>query len=151
MNMAVTNQPGAMNGLDRHQVQRLRARLEEEREAIWQRLRARRARVAEQAGREPDEGDWAASSADQSLTVRLVDRDSRLLQEIDRALARMRAGTYGIGEQSQEPVGFDRLWARPWARDEVGKDDTDRGDREDPEDEPAPGSAQLAPASTVDT
>jgi DnaK suppressor protein len=69
--------------------------------------------------REPDEGDWAASSADQSLLARLTDRDTKLLHEVDRAVAKLGGDTYGLCELTGDPIGFDRLWVRPWARHAV--------------------------------
>jgi DnaK suppressor protein len=107
------------NGLTAEQIGRLRTRLDDEREATQQRLAERRTALARAAAREPDEGDWATSSADQSLLARLADRDTKLLHEIDRAQRKLEAGNYGLCELTDEPIGFDRLWARPWARQSV--------------------------------
>jgi DnaK suppressor protein len=43
-------------------------------------------------------------------------RDRRLLAEIERALAKIDEGRYGLSESSGEPIGFGRLNAVPWAR-----------------------------------
>jgi DnaK suppressor protein len=69
--------------------------------------------------REPDDADWASSSADQSLLARLTDRDTKLLREVDRALGKLAGGGYGLCEATGDPIGFDRLWVRPWARHAV--------------------------------
>ena len=106
--------PGS--GLDQGQVALLNARLEEERDALTRRLKERRERLVELANRQPDDADWAADSADQSLMARLVDRDAKLLGEVQRALRKIDSGSYGVCEQTGEPIGFDRLRARPWSR-----------------------------------
>jgi RNA polymerase-binding transcription factor DksA len=41
------------------------------------------------------------------------------LDEIDAALARVDAGTYGVDEETGEPIPDDRLDAVPWARTNV--------------------------------
>jgi len=38
------------------------------------------------------------------------------LQLIDRALLKMKEGCYGICEETEEPIGFERLHVVPWAR-----------------------------------
>jgi DnaK suppressor protein len=107
------------NGLSLEQTERLRQRLQEERQKITGRLSDRRAALSRAASREPDDGDWASSSADQSLLARLTDRDSKLLSEVDRALAKLQGGGYGVDELTGDAIGFDRLWVRPWARHAV--------------------------------
>jgi len=39
-----------------------------------------------------------------------------LLTEIERALAKVQTGSYGLSEASGEPIGLRRLTAVPWAR-----------------------------------
>ena len=114
MQLAQTAQPGS--GLSLEQISLLKDRLHAERNRLMERLTTRRRALATPFVRESEDGDWASASVDQSLLVRLVDRDAKLLTEIDRALGKMAAGTYGTCEQSGDPVGFDRLAARPWAR-----------------------------------
>lgn len=38
------------------------------------------------------------------------------LQLVDRALLKMKEGHYGICEETEEPIGFERLQVVPWAR-----------------------------------
>jgi DnaK suppressor protein len=111
--------PANRHALTDAQIARLRTRLEAEREVIAARVAGRRRALAQPALRSPDDADWAADSADQSLLARLADRDAKLLHEIERALAKMDAGTYGVCEASGEPIGFARLWTRPWTRHAV--------------------------------
>ena len=104
------------SGLGKRQLAELTDRLHAERRALVERLATRRRALATPAAREAEEGDWAAAAVDQSLLVRLVDRDAKLLDEIDRALRKIATGGYGICEQSGDPIGYDRLRVRPWAR-----------------------------------
>jgi DnaK suppressor protein len=104
------------SGLSEDQLTELAGRLRSEREVLDRRIVERRRRLTTFSDRRPDDSDWASDSADQSLMARLTDRDSKLLREIDRALRKLEAGTYGICETSGEPIDFDRLMARPWSR-----------------------------------
>lgn len=53
---------------------------------------------------------------EQSLQLDLAAVDRKLLKEIDDAVARIDAGTYGICEFSGKPIKTDRLEELPWAR-----------------------------------
>lgn len=66
-----------------------------------------------------DEVDQAAAMIDQNLTFRLLDRDRKLLQEIDHALAKIDTGDYGYCEGTGEPIPKRRLELRPWCRHSV--------------------------------
>jgi DnaK suppressor protein len=63
-----------------------------------------------------DEMDDANIEGITAMASRLLERDVQLLGEIDRALAKFRAGTYGHCEGTGEPIGYGRLRSRPWAR-----------------------------------
>ena len=66
-----------------------------------------------------DEVDQAAAMIDQNLTFRLLDRDRKLLFEIDHALAKIDTGDYGYCEGTGEPIPKRRLELRPWCRHSV--------------------------------
>jgi DnaK suppressor protein len=51
------------------------------------------------------------------------DRDRILYAEVEHALAKIAAGSYGVSERSGEPIGFRRLLAVPWARLTVDEED----------------------------
>ena len=101
-------------GLSQEQLGRLKKRLLAERDGIGQRLAARRRSLIDATGQAADEGDFASDSAHQGLVARLVDRDAKLLREVEAALHRMAVGTYGVCTLSGEPIG--RLQLRPWTR-----------------------------------
>jgi DnaK suppressor protein len=62
-----------------------------------------------------DEVDLAVSELNLSLSLRLRERDTHLLQKIDRALAKIEEGSFGLCEQCEEPLQVNRLIARPVA------------------------------------
>ena len=61
----------------------------------------------------PDEIDLASSEYTQSMIFRLRDREKFLLAKIDKALARIEDGTFGICEKCEEEISAKRLEARP--------------------------------------
>lgn len=52
----------------------------------------------------------------QSLSLDLAAADRRLIKEIDDAIKRIDAGTYGVCELTGKPIKADRLEELPWAR-----------------------------------
>jgi len=63
-----------------------------------------------------DEGDMASALEGQNTSLVQRERMLRELQEIDGALHRIESGTYGICEETEEPIEEDRLLAIPWTR-----------------------------------
>jgi DnaK suppressor protein len=61
----------------------------------------------------PDEIDQASSEYAQSMVFRLRDREKFLLKKIDKALARIEEGSFGLCERCEEPINLKRLEARP--------------------------------------
>lgn len=64
----------------------------------------------------PDETDLAASEINQNLVFKLRDRERELLMRINEALMRIEDGTYGICEETEEPIEIARLMAVPWTK-----------------------------------
>jgi DnaK suppressor protein len=63
-----------------------------------------------------DEADQASEDAEVSLETRLLDRDAKLLREVERALEKVSDQSYGLCEGTDEPIGYARLKLRPWTR-----------------------------------
>ena len=63
-----------------------------------------------------EEGDVAQNHLDQKMTFSLRERDFKTLREIELALAKIQDGTYGLCEESGEPIEKNRLEKQPWAR-----------------------------------
>jgi DnaK suppressor protein len=103
-------------GLTRAQVKALQERLERGRADALALLTK-----AEVAARSSDDGvleamDAAEATGEQSSGALLVARARERLEEIDHALDKIAAGSYGLSERSGLPIGFGRLQAVPWAR-----------------------------------
>ena len=64
---------------------------------------------------EPDIADRASLETDRSLELRTRDRARKLIAKIDEALERIKDGSYGICEETSEPISVRRLEARPIA------------------------------------
>ena len=63
----------------------------------------------------PDLADRASSETDKALELRTRDRQRKLISKIDEALRRIEDGIYGYCEETGEPIGLQRLEARPIA------------------------------------
>ena len=101
------------------QVKELTAMLEEKRAELMDALRTRRQGSAQAETRQGDEADQASEDAEVALETRLMDRDAKLLREVERALDKVKNGTYGLCEGTEEPIGYARLKLRPWTRHSV--------------------------------
>jgi DnaK suppressor protein len=66
-----------------------------------------------------DEVDLASATVEQNLTFKLLDRDRKLLNEIEHALVKIDTGDYGYCEGTGEPIPRRRLEVRPWTRHSV--------------------------------
>lgn len=62
-----------------------------------------------------DEADLAQQEEASRLALRIVERETILLEKIDSALERIRQGEYGYCKESGEPIGIARLLIRPTA------------------------------------
>jgi DnaK suppressor protein len=61
----------------------------------------------------PDEVDQASSEAGHQLQLRLRDRENTLLRKIEKSLAKIAQGEYGVCEICEEAISIKRLEARP--------------------------------------
>ncbi|HEY4220034.1 MAG TPA: TraR/DksA family transcriptional regulator [Myxococcota bacterium] len=103
------------------QQKELVAALNEKRDELLVALKSRRAgsSQSEQRAGTGDEADQATEDAEVALETRLMDRDAKLLREVERALDKVKNGTYGLCEGTEEPIGYARLKLRPWTRHSV--------------------------------
>ena len=62
-----------------------------------------------------DEVDRAQHEIDSMLFLRIVERESKLLPKIDKAIMRIKSGDYGFCLETGEPIGLERLITRPTA------------------------------------
>jgi RNA polymerase-binding protein DksA len=74
--------------------------------------------VGELAGRGVDNhpGDMATVTYDRELDEGLEEGSQQTLEQIERALAKIDDGTYGVCERCGREIGEERLRVRPWAQ-----------------------------------
>ena len=60
--------------------------------------------------------DAGTDNYEQEFTLGLVEKDRKLLHEINVALAKIQDGSYGICEGTGKPIAKPRLEAQPWAK-----------------------------------
>ena len=63
-----------------------------------------------------DPADRASAESDRAFTLRIRDRERRLIRKIQSALQRIDDGTYGICDECGEEITIPRLKARPVTR-----------------------------------
>lgn len=63
-----------------------------------------------------DEGDVASSETDQTINLRLRDREAMLLNKIEKTLVKFDEGSFGICESCGENISVKRLKVRPVAQ-----------------------------------
>lgn len=59
--------------------------------------------------------DQASSYIDKNVEMKAINRQIKLISKIDKALMRIKDGTYGFCAETAEPIGLKRLMARPVA------------------------------------
>lgn len=102
--------------LDELEVASLHAKLLEERARLRAIADAQRASILGAELGAPDETD--AADAELALATGLDARAHVMadLGAIEHALAKLARGQYGLCEETDEPIGYARLRAQPWAR-----------------------------------
>ncbi len=112
--------------LTREQVERFKGDLLQERAAIEARLRDQAERIratVPEVDDIVDEGDEATMVRDRDQAMIESEIDRETLEKVDRALARVDEGTYGVSEVSGRPIPIERLEAVPWATTLVDEPD----------------------------
>ena len=78
-----------------------------------------------------EELEQASTGQHQDVALRILDKEVKLLREVERALKKFEKEEYGLCEGTMEPIGYARLKARPWARYSVThKEELERQQRE---------------------
>jgi RNA polymerase-binding protein DksA len=60
--------------------------------------------------------DMGTDNYEQEFTLGLMEKDRKLLRDLNDALAKIQNGTYGLCEGTGKPISKARLEAQPWAR-----------------------------------
>ena len=100
--------------MDARQLEFFRQRLLAQREEIENDIARARGELST-GENEPDELDRASAEEERWLSLRISEREGKLLKKIDEALQRIDEGEYGYCEDTGEPIGIPRLLARPTA------------------------------------
>jgi DnaK suppressor protein len=110
-----------MEHLTPEQLGSLRAQLQAMREAVLEQLE-----VGQRESQDPlapdvgDRQDMAVGEKDHHRAKQLIGRGRAQLAEVDAALARMEDGSYGLCEDTDDPIPYARLAAAPTTRYSVG-------------------------------
>lgn len=103
--------------MDRAKVEKFKKLLLDQRARVLNRSISRGAEILKLNSDDlVDENDHAAAMVQQGLSLEVQERDRQVLLEIDRALAKMEQGAYGVCEDTEEPIDEARLEAQPWTR-----------------------------------
>jgi DnaK suppressor protein len=105
--------------LTKGQLDELRRRLEVERARILRVLGSPAA--APQPDQETELEEAAQRETERSRQLEVAARERALLADVERALAKLASGRYGLGEATGAPIPYERLVAVPWAREPVGE------------------------------
>ena len=62
-----------------------------------------------------DEGDHASANNNSMVEGAIIEQQKQELEEIDKALSKIRNGEYGICEMCEDEIGFQRLKVKPHA------------------------------------
>ncbi|SMF66839.1 TraR/DksA family transcriptional regulator [Pseudobacteriovorax antillogorgiicola] len=115
------NQLDTHEFLTREELEKFRALLKEEKEKILKKSEnmVKSGNIELDKNEMFDEVDLASMTTEQNLTFKLLDRDRKLLGEIEHALGKIDTGDYGYCEGTGEPIPKRRLEVRPWCRHSV--------------------------------
>jgi DnaK suppressor protein len=69
--------------------------------------------MTDQGGNFPDPTDRATLESDRNFTLRIRDRERKLIAKIKNALDRLENGVFGVCEECGEDISDKRLRARP--------------------------------------
>jgi len=98
------------------QLKKFKEQLEDMKEKIISDVEQTLTEMTTQTGNIPDPNDRATVESDRNFELRIRDRERKLMNKIEEALARIEEGTYGICEGCGEDIAEKRLEARPVAK-----------------------------------
>lgn len=102
--------------LTKKELDKFKKRLEELRDEVSDRIRDRASTARVDENDLIEEMDQANRATEEAFNMRLLDKEVKLLREIQVAIAKFAEGTYGLCEGTEEQIERRRLEARPWTR-----------------------------------
>lgn len=107
------------SGLTETQKKQLKASLDKKLDDLNKEIRELEAGLTEEdaSGKDaPDEVDRSSFEEEMQRMQLVLDGKNQLRYEVQAALKRFDEGSYGVCEETEEPIGFKRLSAQPWTR-----------------------------------
>ena len=92
-----------------------RARLQQQKDDLLSNAGETTEHLREDTTIVPDPADRATIEEEHALELRTRDRERKLLKKIAQSLTRLDSGEYGFCDETGEPIGLQRLLARPTA------------------------------------
>ena len=92
-----------------------RARLQQQKDDLLSSAGETTEHLREDTSIVPDPVDRATIEEEHALELRTRDRERKLLKKIAQSLNRLETGEYGFCDETGEPIGLQRLMARPTA------------------------------------
>ncbi len=102
--------------LSKKELDKFRQLLMDKREEVASSIRERASTARVDENDLIEEMDQANRATEEAFNMRLLDKEVKLLREIEGALVKFEEGTYGICEGTDEQIERRRLEARPWTR-----------------------------------
>ncbi len=97
------------------QIEFFRANLQKQKDDLLSNAGETTEHLREDTSIVPDPADRATIEEEHALELRTRDRERKLLKKIAQSLARLDSGEYGFCDETGEPIGLQRLLARPTA------------------------------------
>ena len=107
------------SGLTEAQIKQLRKALDTKLLSVTNEIRELESSLTNQENDDkgaPDEVDRSSFEEEMQRTQLVLDGRKILQYEVIEAIKRMDEGTYGVCEETEEPIGVKRLNASPWTR-----------------------------------
>lgn len=101
--------------LSEDELKTLKGMLDEQLESLMSQSREAVSALTTVRENDADPLDLAVTESNRDFTLRLADRERRLVGKIKYALERMNAGEYGVCESCGDAITYGRLMARPVA------------------------------------
>jgi DnaK suppressor protein len=101
--------------LSPEELQTLKGILDEQLKELLSQSRDAVNQLVEVRDTDADPLDLAVTESNRDFTLRMAERERKLLTKIRHALERMNNGEYGVCESCGSPITFGRLMARPVA------------------------------------
>jgi DnaK suppressor protein len=101
--------------MNEKQLEFFRAQLQKQKDDLLSNAGETTEHLREDTSIVPDPADRATIEEEHALELRTRDRERKLLKKIAQSLARLDSGEYGYCDETGEPIGLQRLLARPTA------------------------------------